>query len=67
MRTPNTAIEPGARNRASELAFNELRRLELDGRIVFDETFFAVILGGINSMYLLVKFYILGPIKDLQI
>ena len=52
-RTPNTATEPGARNRASELAFNELRRLELDGRIVFDETFFAVILGGIKSMYLL--------------
>jgi len=25
--------------------------LELDGRIVFDETFFAVILGGIKSMY----------------
>ena len=36
----------------------------LNGRIVFDETFFAVILGGIKSMYLyVVKFPVLGSIK----
>ena len=42
-----TAIEPGVRNLSSELAPMELIRFEFAGRIVFAETFLALILGGI--------------------
>ena len=44
---PNTAIEPDERNRASEFAIRELGRFSLAGRIVLDETFNGLILGGI--------------------
>ena len=46
-RTPKTATEPGVRKLFEELASTELMRLDLAGRIVFDLTFFALILGGI--------------------
>ena len=46
-RTPKMATEPGVRKLFEELARTELVRLELAGRIVFDLTFFALILGGI--------------------
>ena len=47
-RTPITAIDPEERNLSSEFAPSELMRLEFDGRIVFANTFFGIILGGIN-------------------
>jgi hypothetical protein len=47
MSTPNNAIEPDERNRASEFAISELSRFSLAGRIVLDETFIGLILGGI--------------------
>jgi hypothetical protein len=47
-RTPITAIDPGVINLSSEFPPREFRRLELDGRIVFADTFLALILGGIN-------------------
>ena len=46
-RTPMMATEPGVRKLFEELASTELIRLDLAGRIVFDLTFFALILGGI--------------------
>ena len=46
-RTPRTATEPGVRKLFEELASTELVRFELVGRIVFDLTFFALILRGI--------------------
>jgi hypothetical protein len=49
-RTPITAIDPGVINLSSEFPPREFRRLELDGRIVFADTFLALILGGINLM-----------------
>ena len=46
-RTPKMATEPEVRKLFEELASTELIRLELTGRIVFDLTFFALILRGI--------------------
>ena len=46
-RTPKMATEPGVRKLFEELAITELMRLDLAGRIVFDLTFFALILIGI--------------------
>ena len=46
-RTPTMATEPGVRKLFEELASTELVRFELVGRIVFDLTFFALILIGI--------------------
>ena len=46
-RTPKMATEPGVRKLFEELASTELMRLDLAGRIVFDLTLFALILGGI--------------------
>ena len=43
-RTPMMATEPGVRKLFEELASTELVRLDLAGRIVFDLTFFALIL-----------------------
>ena len=43
-RTPKMATEPGVRKLFEELANTELMRLDLAGRIVFDLTFFALIL-----------------------
>ena len=43
-RTPKMATEPGVRKLFEELASTELIRLDLAGRIVFDLTFFALIL-----------------------
>ena len=43
-RTPMMATEPGVRKLFEELASTELMRLDLAGRIVFDRTFFALIL-----------------------
>ena len=47
IRTPTIATEPGVRKLFEELASTELVRFELVGRIVFDLTFFALILRGI--------------------
>ena len=47
IRTPKMATEPGVRKLFEELASTELIRLDLAGRIVFDLTFFALILRGI--------------------
>ena len=46
-RTPKMATEPGVRKLFEELASTELVRFELAARIVFDLTFFALILIGI--------------------
>ena len=46
-RTPKMATEPGVRKLFEELANTELMRPDLTGRIVFDLTFFALILRGI--------------------
>ena len=46
-RTPKMATEPGVRKLFEDLASTELTRLDLAGRIVFDLTFFALILRGI--------------------
>ena len=46
-RTPKMATEPGVSKLFEELPSTELIRLELAGRIVFDLTFFALILIGI--------------------
>ena len=46
-RTPKMATEPGVKKLFEELASTELVRFELVGRIVFDLTFFALILIGI--------------------
>ena len=46
-RTPMMATDPGVRKLLEELASTEFVRLELAGRIVFDLTFFALILRGI--------------------
>ena len=43
-RSPIMATEPGVRKLFEELASTELMRLDLAGRIVFDLTFFALIL-----------------------
>ena len=55
-RTPMMATEPGVRKLFEELASTELIRLELAGRIVFDLTFFALILRGIIQTFAL-KFF----------
>ena len=47
IRTPKMAMEPGVSKLFEELASTELVRFELVGRIVFDLTFFALILRGI--------------------
>ena len=52
-RTPKMATEPGVRKLFEELARTELVRLELAGRIVFDLTFFALILRGIIQKFAL--------------
>ena len=46
-RTPKMATEPGVRKLFEEFASTEFVRFELAGRIVFDLTFFALILRGI--------------------
>ena len=55
-RTPKMATEPGVRKLFEELASTELIRLELAGRIVFDLTFFALILRGIIQTLALKNF-----------
>ena len=55
-RTPKMATEPGVRKLYEELANTELMRLDLAGRIVFDLTFFALILRGIIQTLTLKKF-----------
>ena len=55
-RTPKMATEPGVRKLFEELASTELMRLDLAGRIVFDLTFFALILRGIIQALALKKF-----------
>ena len=62
-RTPKIATEPGVRKLFEELASTEFIRLELTGRIVFDLTFFALILRGIIQNIALKKF----PCKLLKI
>ena len=52
-RTPKMATEPGVRKLFEELASTELVRFELVGRIVFDLTFFALILRGIIQNFAL--------------
>ena len=52
-RTPKMATEPGVRKLFEELASTELVRFELVGRIVFDLTFFALILIGIIQNFAL--------------
>ena len=55
-RTPKMATEPGVRKLFEELAITELNRLDLAGRIVFDLTFFALILRGIIQTLVLKNF-----------
>ena len=55
-RTPTMATEPGVRKLFEELASTELIRLDLAGRIVFDLTFFALILRGIIQTLALKNF-----------
>ena len=55
-RTPKMATEPGVRKLFEELASTELIRLDLAGRIVFDLTFFALILRDIIQTLALKKF-----------
>ena len=55
-RTPKIATEPGVRKLFEELASTELMRLDLAGRIVFDLTFFALILRGIIQTLVLKNF-----------
>ena len=55
-RTPMIATEPGVRKLFEELASTELIRLDLAGRIVFDLTFFALILRGIIQTLALKNF-----------
>ena len=55
-RTPMMATDPGVRKLLEELASTEFVRLELAGRIVFDLTFFALILRGIIQ-YLALKIF----------
>ena len=55
-RTPKMATEPGVRKLFEELANTELMRLDLAGRIVFDLTFFALILRGIIQNHALKNF-----------
>ena len=57
-KTPITAIDPGVINLSSEFPPREFRRLELAGRIVFANTFLALILGGINLMLNYCFFYL---------
>ncbi len=57
---PNTAIEPGVRNLASDFAIRELGRFSLAGRIVLDETFIGLILGGIFCTGSKLKTFVLG-------
>ena len=54
--TPKMATEPGVRKLFEELASTELMRLDLAGRIVFDLTFFALILRGIIQTLALKNF-----------
>ena len=62
-RTPRIATEPGVRKLFEELASTELIRLDLAGRIVFDLTFFALILRDIILTFALQNF----PCSVLQI
>ena len=55
-RTPMMATEPGVRTLFEELASTELVRLDLAGRIVFDLTFFALILRDIIQTLALKNF-----------
>ena len=55
-RTPMMATEPGVRKLFEELASTELVRFELTGRIVFELTFFALILRGIFQTLALKNF-----------
>ena len=55
-RTPMMATDPGVRKLLEELASTEFVRLELAGRIVFDLTFFALILRDIIQ-YLALKIF----------
>ena len=55
-RTPMMATEPGVRKLFEELASTELMRLDLAGRIVFDLTFFALILRDIIQTLALKNF-----------
>ena len=55
-RTPKMATEPGVRKLFEELANTELMRLDLAGRIVFDLTFFDLILRGIIQTLVLKNF-----------
>ncbi len=55
-RTPMMATEPGVRKLFEELANTELVRFELTGRIVFELTFFALILRGIFQTLALKNF-----------
>ena len=50
------ATDPGVRKLLEELASTEFVRLELAGRIVFDLTFFALILRGIILTFALKNF-----------
>ena len=56
IRTPKMATEPGVRKLFEELASTELIRLDLAGRIVFDLTFFALILRDMIQILALKKF-----------
>ena len=55
-RTPMMATVPGVRKLFEELANTELVRFELTGRIVFELTFFALILRGIFQTLALKNF-----------
>ena len=56
IKTPKMATDPGVRKLFEELASTELMRLDLAGRIVFDLTFFALILRGIIQILALKNF-----------
>ena len=56
IRTPKMATDPGVRKLFEELASTELMRLDLAGRIVFDLTFFALILRDMIQVLALKKF-----------
>ena len=55
-RIPKIATEPWVRKLLEELAITEFIRLDFAGRIVFDLTFFALILRGIFQILALQNF-----------
>ena len=61
---PNTAIEPDERYRVPEFAISELSRFSLAGRIVLDETFNGLILGGIFCTGSKLKILVFGSIYE---